>query len=116
MAMGLWAVACVMGAGLAAAGEKHACLAYSEATHRFGWAVDQPTEAQATQKALADCGPGCTARLNWHNGCGAYAEGQQNIHYGWAIGPTKEGAQSAALSACSGRGGKNCTIRNWACN
>lgn len=114
--LGFLVMAFVGAAAGADAAEKHACLAYSEATHRFGWAVDQPTIADATNKAVAACGAGCTPRLNWHNGCGAYAEGQRNVHYGWALGASRDVAQSNALAACTRVGGVNCTIRNWACN
>jgi hypothetical protein len=103
-------------AAVAMASERHAALAYSEARHRYGWAVDQPSEEEAVRKAVSDCGPGCTMRLAWHNGCGAYAEGQHNVHYGWALGRNREAAESAAISECSGRGGSNCTVRVWACN
>jgi hypothetical protein len=109
-------MAVVGSAAAAHAGERHACLAYNEATHRYGWAADQTDEATATAKAVAACGAGCTARLNWHSGCGAYAEGKQNVHYGWALGATKDAATGAALAACSRAGGVGCTIRNWACN
>ncbi len=115
--LGILAVAFVGVTAGADAAERHACLAYSEATHHWGWAVDYPTAAEATAHALRECGAGCTARLNWHAGCGAYAEGQRNVHYGWAVGATREIASSAAIATCSRMGGgAGCTIRNWACN
>jgi hypothetical protein len=114
--LGSIVLAVVGASGAADAGGKHACLAYNESTHHYGWAVDQPDAATASAKAVAACGAGCTPRLNWDSGCGAYAEGQKNIHYGWATGPTKDAVTASAINACTKGGGVNCTIRNWACN
>ncbi len=106
----------LLGAVVAVAAEKHAAIAYSEASHKYGWAADQPTVKEAHEKALAQCGAGCTVRVAWHNGCGAYAEGQKNDHYGWALGKTRKDAEQLAVAACAKRGGSKCTARLWACN
>jgi len=101
---------------VALSNSKHAALAYNDAKHTYGFARDQPSEADATAKALGFCGQGCTIRLHWDSGCGAYAQGAMNIHYGWALGSSKDDATTKAVAACTSGGGHNCTLREWACN
>lgn len=115
--VGLLAAALIVTVAMIAFGnEKHGALAYSDARHRYGWAVNRPTQAAAERDALANCGEGCTVRLHWDHGCGAYAEGDANIHYGWAVHGDKAGVERQAIAACEAKGGRHCTIRASACN
>jgi len=100
---------------VALSGPNHAALAYSDARHVYGFANQQPTKADAESKALGFCGAGCTIRLSWDSGCGAYAQGEKNIHYGWAVAPNKGQAEKEAVAACTKLGGTNCTIRESGC-
>jgi len=101
---------------VALANFKHAALAYSEATHRYGWAADQGSKEEAERKALNECGAGCTVRLHWDRGCGAYAEGRHNHHYGWAVHGDRVEVERLAVRECTARGGVECRIKVWACN
>jgi hypothetical protein len=101
---------------VALADEQHGALAYSEATHHYGWAADLPTQDAAEQRALSQCGADCTIRLSWQDGCAAYAEGRQNNHFGWAATGDRASVEEGALQACADSGGPDCTIRVWSCN
>jgi hypothetical protein len=100
---------------VALSGPNHAALAYSDARHVYGFANQQATKAAAEAQALQFCGQGCTIRLSWESGCGAYAQGDKNIHYGWAVAPTMAAAQQTAIAACTKLGGTNCTLRESGC-
>jgi hypothetical protein len=105
----------VMISAVALSNGKHAALAYNDSKHVYGFAKDQGSKEAADKMALGFCGEGCTIRLDWDSGCGAYAQGQANIHYGWAVGASKNEAESKAVAACTHDGGKNCSLREWGC-
>jgi len=84
----------------------------------WGWGVNYPNTAQASQRALNDCGGSCQVVLQFNSGCGAYATDQANSStaYGWGTASSGGAAQSRAISECQSRGGSSCMIRAWGCN
>jgi serine/threonine-protein kinase len=88
-------------------------LAYSNATGRYGFAYDYPTQAQAINKAVVKCGiRDCRGVVWFHNGCGAFARGSGV--WGWAIGDTRADAEERAIAECRKHGG-GCRAIAWAC-
>ncbi len=91
-------------------------IAYGMTSHSAGWSYDYRDAAEADRVALASCakhGDDCKTVLSFSNGCAAVAAG--GGAYGTGEGGTRGEAQSAALSACVGVGGKDCEIRAWSC-
>jgi Domain of unknown function (DUF4189) len=101
---------------VAQADEQHGALAYSEATHQYGWASALPTQDAAEQRALSQCGADCTIRLSWQDGCAAYAQAFENTHFGWAVAGDRDSVEAEAIRMCREMGGDACTIRVWDCN
>jgi hypothetical protein len=49
------------------------------------------------------CGPACRVEASGRNRCFAYVESRQGGYwYGVSIGPSQNGVQSGAMSACAG--------------
>ena len=85
---------------------------------QWGWAVDYETAAAAQERALGECGPGCSVVLTFGR-CAAYAADQDtdSTAVGWAEAyASARAAREAALSECSSRGGSGCIVRAWGCN
>ena len=86
---------------------------------QYGWAVDYETASAAQERALQECGSGCSVVLTFGR-CAAYAADQDaaSTAVGWAESfDSAAGARQAALSECSSRGGgSGCTVRVWGCN
>ena len=86
---------------------------------RWGWAVDYETVAAARDRALSECGPGCSVVLTFGR-CAAYAADRDadSTAVGWAEAyASGSAAQQAALSECHARGGgSGCIVRAWGCN
>lgn len=88
---------------------------------QYGWAVGFPTQAEADQKALRECGYGCRTVMRFSNSCAAYAADQAygSTAVGWAWGfGSSSAAQNGALQECRSRGGSgsNCIVRAWGCD
>lgn len=85
---------------------------------QYGWAVDYERAGSAQQRALSECGSGCSVVLTFER-CAAYAADQEagSSAIGWAesYGSSAE-ARQRALSECGSRGGSGCTVRVWGCN
>ena len=84
---------------------------------QYGWAVDYETAGTAGQRALSECGPGCSVVLTFER-CAAYAADQDagSTVDGWAESyDSAAGARHRALAECSTRG-SGCTVRVWGCN
>ena len=84
---------------------------------QYGWAVDYQTAGTAGQRALSECGPGCSVVLTFER-CAAYAADQDagSTVDGWAESyDSASGARTRALAECSTRG-SGCTVRVWGCN
>ena len=112
-------LALVVFASLAAAQFPVGALAIDERQgDQYGWAVDYETAAAAQERALQECGLGCSVVLTFGR-CAAYAADQDadSTAVGWAESfDSAAGARQAALSACGSRGGSGCTVRVWGCN
>ena len=84
---------------------------------QYGWALDYETAGTAGQRALSECGPGCSVVLTFER-CAAYAADQDagSTVDGWAESyDSASGARQRALAECSTRG-SGCTVRVWGCN
>ena len=84
---------------------------------RYGWAVDYETAGTAGQRALSECGAGCSVVLTFER-CAAYAADQDagSTAYGWGESyDSASGARQRALAECGTRG-SGCTVRVWGCN
>ena len=85
---------------------------------QYGWAVDYETAGAARQRALSECGSGCSVVLTFER-CAAYAADQEagSSAFGWAESYGSSGeARQPALSECGSRDGSGCTVRVWGCN
>ena len=86
---------------------------------QWGWAVDYETAAAAQDRALQECGAGCSVVLTFGR-CAAYAADQDadSTAVGWAESyASAAGAREAALAECRSRGGgSGCVVRAWGCN
>ena len=84
---------------------------------QWGWAVDYETAAAAQERALGECGPGCSVVLTFGR-CAAYAADQDadSTAVGWAEAyASADDARQAALAECRSRGGgSGCIVRAWA--
>ena len=86
---------------------------------QWGWAVDYETTAAARERALGECGEGCSVVLAFSR-CAAYATDQDadSTAVGWAEAyGSADAARQAALGECRNRGGgSGCIVRAWGCN
>jgi hypothetical protein len=77
----------------------------------WGYGYNYPTKAQAEAEALRQCGTSdCTVRVWFKNACGAVAENEDVIGWGWA-----ESAAAAKTKAMTSCGSGDCKILTWAC-
>lgn len=85
---------------------------------QYGWAVDFETAAAAGERALRECGPGCSVALTFER-CAAYAADQDALStaFGWGESyASADGARQRAVAECRSRGGSGCLVRVWGCN
>ena len=84
---------------------------------QWGWAVDYSSRSAAEERALGECGRGCSVVMTFQDQCAAYAADTQagSTVYGWARASTGASARSAALGECRGQGGTSCIVRSWGC-
>jgi hypothetical protein len=109
------AVAVVGSAGGAWADDHFGAIAYSPSSHADGFSYDYSTEAEAEERALAECnsrGDGCQSALWFRNACGALARGPDG--WGAAWGDDQDGAEQNALAEC-GSHSDNCSVTRWIC-
>lgn len=108
-----------LGLGFTLQARANAALAInSNHGSRYGYGYDYPTMRKAEQKALKECGRGCSIVMRFRTGCGAYAADQtpgSSVHGTGAAGDS-ESAQDRALEQCRDRGGALCVVLVWACN
>lgn len=85
---------------------------------QYGFSYNYGSMQEAEQRALSECGYGCSIVLRFESGCGAYAADQNygSSAYGWGTASSGGEAQSRALSECASRGGSSCMVRSWGCN
>ncbi len=83
----------------------------------YGFSYGYPSSSEASNRALNECGSGCSVVKVFTGGCAAYAADQspRSTVYGWATGPTSGQVQSSALQYCRNSGGSQCVVRVWAC-
>ena len=85
---------------------------------QYGWAVDYETAGGAGQRALSECGAGCSVVLTFGR-CAAYAADRDadSTAVGWAESfASADAARQTALGECGSRGGTGCIVRVWGCN
>ena len=86
---------------------------------QWGWAVDYETAAAAQERALRECGSGCSVVLTFGR-CAAYVADQDadSTAVGWAEAyASGDAARQTALAECRSRGGgSGCMVRAWGCN
>jgi uncharacterized protein DUF4189 len=80
---------------------------------RQGASSDQPTVAAARERALAECGAGCTVVVTFHRFCAAFAADRApgSPSWGRAGGSTQAEAQDKAIDYCRLYDGKACQVR-----
>ncbi len=85
---------------------------------QYGFAYNHPSMGAAEQRALNECGRGCSVVLRFSSGCAAYAADQArgSTAYGWATAGSAGTAQGNAMNECRSRGGRSCQVRVWGCN
>lgn len=85
---------------------------------QYGFSYDFSSMGAATDRALSECGSGCSVVLRFSSGCAAYAADQSSgsTAYGWATASSGGSAQSRAVSECQSQGGMSCRVRVWGCN
>jgi hypothetical protein len=86
----------------AAAQGKYGAIAFHKTTRAYGYSFNQPNRIAAENRALTECGSGCTSILWFANGCGVLAVNQER--YGAGSAPTRVEAQKLAHERC----GKGC--------
>ena len=85
---------------------------------QYGFSYNHPSMGAAEQRALSECGSGCSVVLRFSSGCAAYAADQArgSTAYGWGTAGSGGAAQSTAMNECRSRGGRSCQVRTWGCN
>lgn len=107
--LGLPMIAC-------AAGKHYGALAYDPATGAQGFTYDYSSPAQASERALQNCGPACYVVAKFVNECAAVASAAADPHItGVGKGDTQSQAEQVALRTCN-QLGSNCLVKTWACN
>ena len=84
----------------------------------YGFSYDYDNTYDARNRALSECGSGCTIVVDFDSGCAAYAADQAagSTVYGWGKDSSESSAKSRALYECRNHGGTNCIVRVWGCN
>jgi len=86
--------------------DKHAAIAYSPTTGRYGYAHDFATPESAKQRALSECNVAdCEIKGYVKNGCGVLAK-DRNGNVNIASAGSEVEAKRLALIECRRRGGK----------
>lgn len=85
---------------------------------QYGFAYNYSTIDEASQRALSECGAGCSVVETFDQGCAAYAADQAegSTAYGWGTAADGGSAQNYALQYCQSNGGSQCIVRSWGCN
>jgi len=85
---------------------------------QYGFAYNYASSGEAQNRALSECGSGCSIVKTFSSGCAAYAADQAygSTVYGWGTGSGSGQAQSTAMQYCQSNGGSQCVVRAWGCN
>jgi hypothetical protein len=85
-------------------------IAYNSKSGAYGYAVDRASTRAAESEAFRRCGNDCDVTRTFRNSCGAIADDER--HFAWSTGATREMAEQKALEKCAG---STCKIVVWAC-
>jgi serine/threonine-protein kinase len=100
----------MLSATAASAEDMYGAIATDE-DGQWGYTYNSPTRAQAEASSLKECGKDdCVVRVWFKNACGAVAENNKVIGWGWSADAAEAKAQ--AISSC---GSGDCKITTWAC-
>lgn len=85
---------------------------------QYGFSYNYPSSGAAQDKALAECGSGCSIVETYSGGCAAYAADQASgsTVYGWGTASDSSQAQNTAMQYCQNSGGTQCIVRVWGCD
>lgn len=85
---------------------------------QYGFAYNYATIDEASQRALSECGDGCSIVQTYEQGCAAYAADQTpgSTIYGWGTADDSGSAQNTALQYCQSYSGNQCIVRVWGCD
>jgi hypothetical protein len=77
---------------------------------RFGAGFNYRTPREARNRALEQCGGGCSIVTMFRHACAAYAADRSrgSSIFGWAEAPSASRAERRALENCEEYGGRNC--------
>ena len=87
-------------------------IAYNSYSGAYGYSFDYGDRYGAEQRALSECGGGCSVAVWFRNACGALATGPSG--WGAASAGNRGAAESTALSYCA-RNSYGCYVKAWAC-
>jgi hypothetical protein len=94
-------------------------FAHDDATGKYGYSWNEPSEKQAEEAALKGCGSDkCKIIFRTRAGqCGAFAMNENGKIWGGATRPKRDAAEKSALENCQKRvsGGAQCKIRGSEC-
>ena len=96
-----------------AAADNYGAIAFSHGSGARGYSYDYPSQEEAEERALQECGRGCEVVVWFVNACGALAVGAGN-GYGYAWAASRREAEASALSFCQGQT-SGCGIAVWTC-
>ncbi|MDR2280349.1 MAG: DUF4189 domain-containing protein [Gordonia sp. (in: high G+C Gram-positive bacteria)] len=78
-------------------------IAVSRTTGDVGYSINNRTQAEAVSAAMTQCGAStCETVVRFWNACGAVAQSQANLYWGWGWAPTRQGAIDQATSHVQG--------------
>src|SRR3989442_1401816 len=86
----------------------YGALAFDRRDGSYGFSYDYPTQREANEHAIQQCGAGCVVVGEFAKACAAYATGD-NAAEGQGIGLWRSEAERQALEMCQ-RTGENCRI------
>jgi len=110
-------VATLLAAPPARAAE-YGAIAWDKQTGKSGWSWNQPTQKQADEKALAECGTsGCKVIIRAGSAmCGALASTDAGKFIGASSRKDRDAARLASLKQCEKGKAGECVVRFTDCN
>jgi serine/threonine-protein kinase len=80
---------------------RYGAIAFSQASGRVGYSIDQSTRDLAEKKALDSCyANDCRVRIWFKNACAAFARNSAKGKTGWAWAKSKSNAEYEAIKNC----------------
>ncbi|EGD54641.1 DUF4189 domain-containing protein [Gordonia neofelifaecis] len=87
-------------------------IAISRTTGDIGYSINNLTEESAVSAAMSKCGAStCETVLRFWNACGAVAQSQENLYWGWGWAATRQGAIDTAIGQVKGADPKLLTVQ-----